>query len=411
MVQRYKATLLLMGMMILFAGSYSYRESFLGGLFNAGMLAAVIGGLADWYAVKALFSKPLGIGYRTAVIPRNRERIFRDVIEFISQDLLSHEHIVRILDRYSLTRFFLDYIEKSKGDEKMKQLVYQLVTLLIKEADKEQIACLIQSSLQAKVKEIQMIEPLVDALVKALEYDKEDEIIQKLLAELEVYVHNPAVCAVIEQVAAEIKNQYTGQEQMREMASRFLDLSEEKLAKMVQKEIVNFLHALQMRNHPLRVGLKVGCIEWLLRLKENPQVKERIVEFLDEAINAQLNVQGHIVEFLTDLLDKHKMQLKSFIDGVIDQKIDELRKSPKLQDTCEKWLKNSLISLVGNHHDLLRMKIGEKLANFSNEDLCELVEARVGNDLQMIRINGSVVGAIAGMVLYLITVGVERFVS
>ena len=410
MLQKNKATFLLFLMMILFILSYPYRDGFWGGLFNAGMLAAVIGGLADWFAVRALFEKPVGIGYRTEVIPRNREQIFCDMITFISKDLLGKENIIRVLDRYSLMKLALTYVDESKGDEKIKQFLYQMVTLFLKESNKEQLAKILENLLQEKVKEMNTIKPVIEALIHMLERDEEDAFIKELLVELEVYVHHPAVVGVIEQIVTQIKRQYTGQTEMREMASRFLDLSEEKIAKMVQREIIQYLHDLQFRTHPLRIDLKVRIIEWLLNQKENKQLEESLNQFLEYMINEKLNVSNAIVNFLNVLLEEQKMNLRRLIDQIVDNQIQRLRSDDKLQEKCEQFMKEIVMHVISEKHIVLEMKIREKLDGLSNDDLKNLVENRVGDDLQMIRINGSVVGAIAGMMLYVLTFLVERFV-
>lgn len=410
MLQRNKATLLLFFMMILFMFSYPYRDGFWGGLFNAGMLAAVIGGLADWFAVRALFEKPLGIGYRTEVIPRNREQIFCDVITFISKDLLGKENIIKILARYSLTKLSLSYVDESKGDEKIKQFLYQMVALFIKESNKDQLAKVLENLLQDKVKEMNTLEPVIESLIHTLEHDEEDAFVKELLVEIELYVHHPAVVGVIEQIVAQIKQQYTGQVQMREMASRFLDLSEEKIAKMVQGEIIQYLRELQFSAHPLRIDLKVRIIEWLLNQKENKELEQSLNQFLEFMITEKLNVSDAIVNFLNNLLEEQKMNLKRLIDQIVDHQIYRLRSDETLQEKCEEFMKEIVIHVIGEKHIVLEKKIREKLDGFSNDDLKELVEKRVGDDLQMIRINGSVVGAIAGMLLYFITFFVERFV-
>ena len=72
----------------------SSTDSFLLGLFAHGCLAATIGGLADWFAVTAIFRKPLGISYRTEILLRNRPRIMRSLAEFAGSDLLSREHVM-----------------------------------------------------------------------------------------------------------------------------------------------------------------------------------------------------------------------------------------------------------------------------------------------------------------------------
>ena len=66
------------------------------GLFHHGFLAATIGGLADWFAVTALFHKPLGISYRTDVLRRNRQRLMDAIVTFAREDLLSTQNIMSV---------------------------------------------------------------------------------------------------------------------------------------------------------------------------------------------------------------------------------------------------------------------------------------------------------------------------
>ena len=82
---------------------------FLGGLFHHGFLAAVIGGLADWFAVTALFHKPLGISYRTDVLRRNRVRITDAIVRFTSEDLLSTKNVMDVLQAQDMAGALVVY--------------------------------------------------------------------------------------------------------------------------------------------------------------------------------------------------------------------------------------------------------------------------------------------------------------
>ena len=101
---------------------------------------------------------------------------------------------------------------------------------------------------------------------------------------------------------------------------------------------------------------------------------------------------------------------KNIADNIVDKYIDLLETNYEIQQKSEVFLKDVVINIVNEKHNVLEEKMKEKLAELSNDDLKNLIENRVGDDLQMIRINGSVVGAIVGMMLYFITFIVERFV-
>ena len=405
-----KASIVLFFMMVLFMVSYPYRESFLGGLFNAGMLAAVIGGLADWFAVKALFEKPLGIGFRTEVIIRNRERIFGDLIDFVSKDLLGKENIIKILDKYNLTKLALNYIEESDGENKIKNFIFTLINIIIKECDKEQFAKIFEGILKDKMKNINMSKPLVEALIKTIQKDNEDDLIKKMLIELEIYIHHPALKDIFADIIAEVKRQYIGNGQMREMASKMMDLSEEQIAKVIQTELGNYLRSLQDENNTQRIMLKEYLIEILNEQKDNYQLEQKVNMFFEHLIDDKLDVSKFMVKYFNNMLEGNLIEIKNIADNIVDRYIDLLKSEYIFQKKSENFLKEVVIHFINEKHDVLEEKIKEKLVQLSDDALKELVKNRVGDDLQMIRINGSVVGAMVGMVLYFITFIAERFI-
>jgi uncharacterized membrane-anchored protein YjiN (DUF445 family) len=121
METRYKAAVALGISITGFAASYPYAGTgFAGGLINSGFLAATIGGLADWFAVTAIFRKPLGIPWHTQILTRNRERIMNSIVDFASEDLLSTEHIMEIVREQNMARMLVDYLNVRGGRERLK---------------------------------------------------------------------------------------------------------------------------------------------------------------------------------------------------------------------------------------------------------------------------------------------------
>lgn len=110
-------------------------DSFWGLLLNHGFLAALIGGLADWFAVTALFRKPLGfISYRTEILPRNRERIMDELVKFIGRDLLNPEYIINNIKNYNMAMMVVEYAQRG-GKEKAKVALKELVMQVINSLD------------------------------------------------------------------------------------------------------------------------------------------------------------------------------------------------------------------------------------------------------------------------------------
>ena len=96
--------------------------SFLGGLVHHGFLAASIGGLADWFAVTALFRKPLGISYRTEILTRNRQRIMQAVVDFAGNDLLNEDNIMQYVEQKNLSEMLVTYLESNERKNIMNNI-------------------------------------------------------------------------------------------------------------------------------------------------------------------------------------------------------------------------------------------------------------------------------------------------
>ena len=101
---------------------------FVGGILHNGFLAASIGGLADWFAVTALFRKPLGISYRTDIIRRNRKRITEALVDYAADDLLSPENVMTVLEKEDTAAMAAAYLKERGGKER---IIHTLDTALL----------------------------------------------------------------------------------------------------------------------------------------------------------------------------------------------------------------------------------------------------------------------------------------
>jgi uncharacterized membrane-anchored protein YjiN (DUF445 family) len=123
---QYKASITLCFSVIGLFISALFYDSFAGAMLTACFAAAMIGGIADWFAVNALFRKPLGIRYKTEILPRKREKIFNDIVDMVQNTLLSKENIKKQLGRYSMPHLILRYLEQNHGKEDLKILISQI---------------------------------------------------------------------------------------------------------------------------------------------------------------------------------------------------------------------------------------------------------------------------------------------
>ena len=151
MSKKTQATLVLVIMFLGFIATYKL-DSFWGLLLYHGFLAALIGGLADWFAVTALFRKPLGfISYRTEILPRNRERIMDELVKFIGRDLLNPEYIINNIKNYNMAMMVVEYAQRG-GKEKAKVALKELVMQVINSLDTKKVGYSLASALKSRRK-------------------------------------------------------------------------------------------------------------------------------------------------------------------------------------------------------------------------------------------------------------------
>ena len=126
--QRYQALAALGVAAAGMAASLPYGHTSGGALAQSAFGAALVGGLADWFAVTALFGKPLGfISWRANLVARNKERILTDLTDLVEKELLTPDNIMQVLQRYDAAAVLLDYLRRQGGRETLRRVLERLL--------------------------------------------------------------------------------------------------------------------------------------------------------------------------------------------------------------------------------------------------------------------------------------------
>jgi uncharacterized membrane-anchored protein YjiN (DUF445 family) len=413
---KYKANRLLTAVFILFAAAtvlrYFFRDSFAAALLAFTAEAALIGGIADWFAVTALFRKPLGISWHTAIIPNNRDKIVEKVSELVNNELLSVESISSKLESLSLTDAVADRLlgtldkaliennfEGLLGDKtgnldsaRMAAAVNDFISIGLK---KEGISSEIRSLLLKAFEEESHKKWLSGLVSKAIEIAKKDstrEKIYKLLREQERYNES---------------NKGAGSffiKMLLNMSRKSKHSNLISIATLLQNELIEILTELRKPSSPVFIKLADSAASLLERLDED----QTLLELLQTWKNGILERLG-LLEALQQLLasavesENRRQEAACWIAGNIDNYRNRLKTDEGIKKSTEDMLKSMLQKVIVSEHHLIGEIAKETLGAFSNEKLIDFINDKVGNDLQWIRINGSIVGALAGIVIYLFT--------
>ncbi len=379
----------------------------LGGLVHHGFLAATIGGLADWFAVTAIFHKPLGISYRTDILRRNRGRLMESLVNFASEDLLSTEHIMNVLRKQDMAKLLVDYLEVRGGRERVRSVVDEVMLQSVNDMDTHALAVELAPAVRDGLAAFPLETIACDIMNILAEERHSRRILHSLMSIGTQIIDSPAWQEVLEDNIHVLLESYERGSTVRAFLIGCLGLTDEKVAAMLTKkmheQIDTYLNGETESYASVKAGFETmlrrfstdeTLLDMMTNWKEHFLGSLDLVPFLEAWLNA--NVKGEDPFWLPHL------------NHFVDQKIDQFVRSEHMQHRVDQALKDFAESELKKHHSLIPGLIQERLNELSDEQLIELTESKVQDDLQMIRINGAVVGSMVGMGLFLMVWVIER---
>ena len=215
----------------------STTSSFTLGLLNHGFLAATIGGLADWFAVTALFHKPLGISWRTEILKKNRKRIMEAIVDFVSNDLLSEKNIINNLKSENTANLLIYYFQNSDGRAKIKALINDTLVEIAATADTKSIAKSVTPIIESEAQNIDANQ-IVDAVVNVL---TKEEHSRKILAILFGAAHDIFKSEFVQETLrlkiATLRREYEADSAGRALVLNAINLTDDKILTIVNENV------------------------------------------------------------------------------------------------------------------------------------------------------------------------------
>ena len=405
------------------------------GLFNHAFLAATIGGLADWFAVTALFRKPLGISFRTQILIRNRKRIMDAIVDFVSNDLLNTRNIMNTVRNENTATLLIEYFNRNDGRRKIKNIIFELLVEIAGGVNTQKFSQAVAPLVQ---KEISSIDPaqIVKFFVGVLTNKKHSKKILAFLCDAaqDIFHSNPVQHAVLQKIST-LRQDYVGSSASRALLLTVIDLNDEKILDIlnenVDDKISATINALKGTNVQPDItkssadlvdtfnGFVKGIADdsssrnFINAVKSfftnNVELADYIQLWLDKNLKGQSYVAAAnkpvqtVDQTVTIELDRNDLHWRRAIDQLVDSKIDGFINSPMQQDTFDRFVKTSIETILNDYHATIPDLINERLNRLDDQQLTEFVESRVADDLQMIRINGAVCGACVGIALYIVS--------
>ncbi|WP_238916102.1 DUF445 domain-containing protein [Clostridium sp. YIM B02555] len=389
--------------------------------------AALVGGIADWFAVTALFNKPLGFPWHTAIIPKNRDKVIEAVSVMVESELLSPKFLEGKIQEIHIIDLLIAYIDKHDTKKSIAKLIAKYGQEAMSKINSNEIAGYIEVFLKNKIKSTKIspkLKMLVDWAIKNGEYDN---FLEKIIDGLIVFIKKDStrveIYNILNDVVQKRKSETNGLKQMLlelslDIAQGTNSLNLKDAAISIQETLLQILINMKDKNDPMYIRLDemlkenikkmetdlviINSIEnWKEEIISKIQLREELQKLIDGTIKITANLPAEIDSYNTEWGTANNAKIIKWLLIQVNRYWLNFKQDEKIKKWLEAYIKESIMKVLNAEHHLVGTMVKETLNTFTNEALNEFIESKAGNDLHWIRINGSIVGAVVGVILYL----------
>jgi uncharacterized membrane-anchored protein YjiN (DUF445 family) len=406
------ATIFLAVMGIGFLATIPFQDSFWGSILQGGFEAGLVGGLADWFAVTALFRHPLGIPIpHTALLPKNRNRIIAGIISMLENDWLTKESIHKKINNINFSEKLFEIIYKELPSVAMKKNFIMISKHLITIFDFKKFAPLLEEELKSRINAFDSKNylPLLIDQVTIRKYD--EKTLDYILKEIDDWASKESTKYKLGGLAVDAVENIKADGFMQFALKSFSNLvNEEKLGNIIQSLIIKGVNSYRDPLNQNRQSLLIHIQNKLQSIKSDEKIHDELNNFKSQLVD-KWELQEQISELLTQIQEKASdfVEKPSFYGDyllpLLKRGLEGIESNPEKVILIEAWIKNHIFSFVDKNHSKIGMLVKENLEKLDDKTLIDMVETNVGKDLQWIRVNGAVCGFLIGIVL----VGIKAF--
>ena len=367
------------------------------GYVHAFAEAAMVGGLADWFAVTALFRRPLGLPIpHTAIIPENKDRIADTMAGFLRENFLTPQVVARRMGAMNLAGAVGSYLADPKAmqDSRVRMGAGELAVEVLESLDPERLGTQVRAGLAAQIEKLE-IAPLIGGMLDAMIEDGRHKlIIDKIIRWAGLVLEDN------EQMVRDMVHKRAN------AVLRFTGL-DERLANSVIDGLYKLLaEVLIDPEHPLRDKIEEGLHELARGMREDPEMQARV-----ERMKVELLGNPAIASWWQSVWERIRARLiksiresggagKGYLGETLAELGGALRDDIRLQQQVNRFARRTAVGIAQRYGDQIVQLVSETVRRWDATTLTDRVESAVGRDLQFIRINGTLVGGLVGLTLH-----------
>ncbi len=394
------------GMLLAMAGLYLLARAFEDfhpaiGFVKAFAEAAMVGGLADWFAVTALFRHPLGLPIpHTAIIPRNKNRIGDTLALFLKDNFLTPAVVARRMRHMDVAaaagRFLADPDHGGAG--RLREGASRLLADVLDALDDERLGGMAKGAIASRIRALD-VSPLLG---------------QSLEAAMAEGRHVPLLDGIISRASLIVaSNEEIIRDMVHERAGRILRWTglDENVADALITGLNKLLYDMaDYPDHPLRLRVNEMLADLGHDLQHDPEMQAKVARLKEEIVEnpaMQRWIDGLWQQARSALLkaarDPDKAMAGRFGEA-LRQLGTTLQQDERLRDTINRFARRATVGATASYGDNIVRLVSDTVRAWDASRVTDRVENAVGRDLQYIRINGTLVGGIVGLALHAVDV-------
>lgn len=367
--------------------------------------AAMVGGIADWFAVVALFRHPLGIPIpHTALIPSNKDKIGENLGNFVSDEFLTREKLEVKIEQFNVAVKASDWLMDDKNASLVANLIAEnMIPGILKTIDDEQVKQFVQTQFSDKLSKLNFAEWIALGLDSLAKSEKQEELVTNVLKTLIVELEN---------------NKHLIQEKVKS-STPFLSfgLADKKITEGVFNGLYNFLEQASHEDSTIRRKINDYVMEFITELKESPEMQQKVNDLVLGFAKKE-EVQDYIsgiwqeikIAIADDLAQKEESSIKKSIANMIQGFGKGIQADQLMMDKINNFIKNDLLSVLINNKKMIGDLISSTVKGWDTDEVSKKLELEIGSDLQYIRINGTLVGGLVGLLIYAVESILHSFI-
>ncbi|MFS7359048.1 DUF445 domain-containing protein [Rahnella inusitata] len=370
--------------------------------------AAMVGAMADWFAVVALFRRvPVPfVSAHTAIIPRNKDKIADNLAVFVQEKFLAPATLINLIRQHDPAQMLTDWLNAPDNAQRFAKYAVKLIRGFLDVTDDQRIAQLIRRAIYRVIDKIDLSASIATLLESLTKNGRHQELLDQAMDQLEILLAKDSTRTFISaQIVSWMKREHP-------MTARLLPTGwlGRNGADMVSNAVNSVLDDMgNDKTHAFRKGFDRSVQSFIWKLQNDPataQKAEEIKQYLkdDEKLNAYvLQLWGDMRNWLKEDLENEDSRVLAKVTESGQWLGNALAQDEKLRSSLNLQMETIAGKVAPDFAAFLTRHISDTVKGWDPRDMSRQIELNIGKDLQFIRINGTLVGAFIGLVLYLLS--------